>query len=133
MSCLQLDEAQRRTLHEMGIHHPHPSATATGTRRDAGRCGGHFWRTPQQHRELGALVAATRGGRSVPSHRDLAGHRNGMRAFGKRWASWRSSAVALSTICSARSRPVTSATSATAPHAVICMIKGCGISAADTM
>ena len=25
MSCLQLDEAQRRTLHEMGIHHPHPS------------------------------------------------------------------------------------------------------------
>lgn len=24
MACLQLDEAQARTLHEMGIHHPHP-------------------------------------------------------------------------------------------------------------
>ena len=24
MSCLHLDETQRRTLHEMGIHHPHP-------------------------------------------------------------------------------------------------------------
>ncbi len=24
MACLQLDEAQTRTLHEMGIHHPHP-------------------------------------------------------------------------------------------------------------
>lgn len=25
MACLQLDEVQDRTLHEMGIHHPHPS------------------------------------------------------------------------------------------------------------
>ena len=25
MACLQLDEAHRRTLHEMDIHHPHPS------------------------------------------------------------------------------------------------------------
>lgn len=25
MACLQLDEAQSRTLHEMGIHHPHRS------------------------------------------------------------------------------------------------------------
>lgn len=24
MSCLQLNEAQVRTLHEMGLHHPHP-------------------------------------------------------------------------------------------------------------
>lgn len=25
MACLQLDKAQTRTLHEMGIHHPHQS------------------------------------------------------------------------------------------------------------
>lgn len=25
MACLQLDDVQARTLHEMGIHHPHPS------------------------------------------------------------------------------------------------------------
>ena len=24
MACLQLDEVQARTLHETGIHHPHP-------------------------------------------------------------------------------------------------------------
>ena len=25
MTCLQTDEAQARTLHKMGIHHPRPS------------------------------------------------------------------------------------------------------------
>ena len=25
MACLQLDETHRCTLHQMGIHHPHPS------------------------------------------------------------------------------------------------------------
>ncbi len=75
MACLQLDEAQARTLHEMGIpssasqRAPTGAGTAaTGARRDARHRLGSLRCAFEQCRELGALVAPAWSGGSVPAN-----------------------------------------------------------------